>query len=214
MKSAMQNVFLAASLTALAIPVVAQASGVAGEAKSRAHKQAVQQPKKHPQKGIAPSVQNRKRTAGEAASLERKEAGMNAEERDMREDNRGRLTSTNRARLQHRQNHVSSARLQHRQNHVSKAIDHKKHNAVVTSAHSKGADGTRPQQHRTAKLKTGQLTTRQAAHLETKETSLHHQIHSNREQGAGELTPEDQTNPQQNKSANPIRLKEHNARMF
>ncbi len=78
MKSAMQNVFLAASLTALAIPVVAQASGVAGEAKSRAHKQAVQQPKKHPQKGIAPSVQNRKRTAGEAASLERKEAGMNA----------------------------------------------------------------------------------------------------------------------------------------
>jgi len=202
MKSAMQNVFLAASLTALAIPVVAQASGVAGEAKSRAHKQAVQQPKKHPQKGIAPSVQNRKRTAGEAASLERKEAGMNAEERDMREDNRGRLTSTNRARLQHRQNHVS------------KAIDHKKHNAVVTSAHSKGADGTRPQQHRTAKLKTGQLTTRQAAHLETKETSLHHQIHSNREQGAGELTPEDQTNPQQNKSANPIRLKEHNARMF
>ena len=202
MKSAMQNVFLAASLTALAIPVVAQASGVAGEAKSRAHKQAVQQPKKHPQKGIAPSVQNRKRTAGEAASLERKEAGMNAEERDMREDNRGRLTSTNRARLQHRQNHVS------------KAIDHKKHNAVVTSAHSKGADGTRPQQHRTANLKTGQLTTRQAAHLETKETSLHHQIHSNREQGAGELTPEDQTNPQQNKSANPIRLKEHNARMF
>ncbi len=202
MKSAMQNVFLAASLTALAIPVVAQASGVAGEAKSRAHKQAVQQPKKHPQKGIAPSVQNRKRTAGEAASPERKEAGMNAEERDMREDNRGRLTSTNRARLQHRQNHVS------------KAIDHKKHNAVVTSAHSKGADGTRPQQHRTAKLKTGQLTTRQAAHLETKETSLHHQIHSNREQGAGELTPEDQTNPQQNKSANPIRLKEHNARMF
>jgi len=202
MKSAMQNVFLAASLAALAIPVVAQASGVAGEAKSRAHKQAVQQPKKHPQKGIAPSVQNRKRTAGEAASLERKEAGMNAEERDMREDNRGRLTSTNRARLQHRQNHVS------------KAIDHKKHNAVVASAHAKIVPGPRPQQHRTAKLKTGQLTTRQAAHLETKETSLHHQIHSNREQGAGELTPEDQTNPQQNKSANQIRLKEHNARMF
>ena len=201
MKSAMQNVFLAASLTALAIPVVAQASGVAGEAKSRAHKQAVQQPKKHQQKGIAPSVQNRKRTAGEAASLERKEAGMNAEERDMREDNRGRLTSTNRARLQHRQNHVS------------KAIDHKKHNAVVTSAHSKGADGTRPQQHRTAKLKTGQLTTRQAAHLETKETSLHHQIHSNREHDGVKLTPESQTNPQ-DKNTNQIRLKEHNARMF
>ena len=201
MKSAMQNVFLAASLTALAIPVVAQASGVAGEAKSRAHKQAVQQPKKHQQKGIAPSVQNRKRTAGEAASLERKEAGMNAEERDMREDNRGRLTSTNRARLQHRQNHVS------------KAIDHKKHSAVVAGAHAKIAPGPRPQQHRTAKLKTGQLTTRQAAHLETKETSLHHQLHSDRELDGGKLAPESQTNPQ-DKNSNQIRLKEHNARMF
>ncbi len=126
---------------------------------------------------------------------------MNAEERDMREDNRGRLTSTNRARLQHRQNHVS------------KAIDHKKHNAVVASAHAKIVPGPRPQQHRTAKLKTGQLTTRQAAHLETKETSLHHQIHSNREHDGVKLTPESQTNPQ-DKNTNQIRLKEHNARMF
>ncbi len=202
MRTAIKNVFLAASLATLAIPVVARANGAAAGTKSPAPKPTVQQRKKNQQKPIAHGAQNGKRTAGEAASLKRKEAGARAEERDMREDNHGRLTSANRARLQHRQNHVS------------KAIDHKKHNAVVASAHAKGADGTRPQQHRTAKLKTGQLTTRQAAHLETKETSLHHQIHSNREQGAGELTPEDQTNPQQNKSANPIRLKEHNARMF
>ena len=198
----MQNVFLAASLAALAIPVVAQASGAVGEAKSRAHKQAVQQPKKHEQKGIAPRAQNRKRTAGEASSLERKEAGMNAEERDMREDNRGRLTSANRA-----------AGLQHRQNRASKAIDHKKHNAVVASAHAKIVPGPRPQQHRTATLKTGQLTARQAAHLETKETSLHHQLHSDRELDGGKPTPESQTNPQ-DKNSNQIRLKEHNARMF
>jgi hypothetical protein len=202
MKSAMQNVFLAASLAALAIPVVAQASGAAGEAKSRAHNQAVQQHKKHQQKRIAPSVQNRKRTAGEAASLERKEAGMNAEERDTLKDNRGSLTFANRARLRHRQNHVS------------KAIDHKKHSAVVGSAHAKIAPGPRPQQHRTAKLKTGQLTTRQAAHLETKQASLHHPIHSDREQDGGKLTPEDQSNPQQDKSTNQIHLKKHNARMF
>ena len=201
MKSAMQNVFLAASLAALAIPVVAQVSGAAGEAKSRTHKQAVQ-PKKHQQKGIAPRVQNRKRTASEAASLERKKAGMNAEERDMQEDNRGRLTSANRA-----------ARLQHRQNRASKAIDHKKHSAVVASAHAKTPPGPRPQQHPTATLKTGQLTARQAAHLETKETSLHHQLHSDRELDGGKLTPESQTNPQ-DKNSNQIRLKEHNARMF
>ena len=198
----MKNVFLAASLAALALPVVAEASNTAARSKSPSPKPTVQQSKKHPQKHIARGVQNRKRAAGEAASLERKEAGGGTEERDMREDNRGRLASTNRARLQHRQNHVS------------KAIDHKKHSAVVASAHAKIAPGPRPQQHRTAKLKTGQLTTRQAAHLETKETSLHHPIHSDREQDGGKLTPEDETNPQQDKSTNQIHLKKHNARMF
>ena len=202
MKTAMKNVFLPASLAALATLIVAQASGAAAGTKPPSPKPTVQQHKKHPQKHIAHGVQNRKRTAGEAASLERKEAGAGAEKRDMREDNRGRLTSANRARLQHPQNHVS------------KAIDHKKHNAVVSSAHAKTAAGPGPQQHRTAKLRTGQLTTRQAAHLETKETSLHHQIHSNRKQDAGKPTPEDQTNPQQEKNATQIHLKEHNARMF
>ena len=198
----MQNVFLAASLAALAMPVVAQASGAAGGTKSPSPKPTVQQRKKHPQKPFAHGVQNRKRTAGEAASPERKKASMNAEERDMQEDNRGRLTSANRA-----------AGLQHRQNRASKAIDHKKHNAIVATAHAKTAPGPRPQQHRTAELKTGQLTTRQAAHLETKETSLHYQIHSDRELNGGKPTPESQTNPQ-DKNSNQIRLKEHNARMF
>ena len=202
MTTAMKNVFLAASLAALAIPVVAQTSGAAAGSKSPAHKPTVQQRKKHQHKRIADGVQKRKRTVGEAASLERKEAGPNTEERDLREDNRGRLTSANRARLQQQQNRVS------------KATPHKKHNAVVASVHSKSAAGPRPQQHRTAQLKTGQLTTRQAAHLKTKEASLHHQIHSNRKQDAGKLTPEDQTNPQQEKNANQIHLKEHNARMF
>jgi hypothetical protein len=201
MKTAMKNLFLAASLAALAIPIVAQASGAAAGSKSLSPKPAVQQRKRHQQKHIAHGAQNGNLTAGEAASLERKEARLNAEERDMREDNRGRLTSANRARLQHRQNRVS------------KAIHHKKRNAVVASAHAKTAPGPRPQQHRTAELKTGQLTTRQAAHLKTKETSLHHQIHSDREQDAGKLTLENQTNPQ-DKNSNQIRLKEHNARMF
>ena len=192
MKTAMKTAFLAASLAALAIPVVAQATSSAAGVKSPAPKPAVQQHKKHPQKHVAPSVRNRKRTAGEAANLERNEAG--AEERDMRDDNRGRLTSAHRARLQHQQNRVS------------KAIDHKKRNAVVTSAHAKTAAGPR-QPHRTAQLKTGQLTTRHAGHLETKEAALHRQIHSDREQDAGKSTPED-------KSTNPIHLKKHNARMF
>ena len=197
MKTAIKNVFLAASLAALAVPVTALAT----ETKSPVPKQAVQKGKKHEQKHIAHSVQKRKRTAGEAASLERKEAGS-TEDRDMRDDNRGRLTSAHRSKLQHQQNRAS------------KANDHKKHNATVASAHAKAAPGPRPQQHRTAELKTGQMTTRQAAHLETKETSLHREIHSDREQDAGKLTPEDQSNQPQNKNTNQIHLKKHNARMF
>lgn len=196
----MKNVLLAASLAALSILLVAQASGAAAGSKSPSPKPTVQQRKKLPQNHIAHGVQNRKRTAGEAASLKRKEAGARAEERDMREDNHGRLTSANRARLERRPNHVS------------KAIDHEKH-IPVSSAHAKTAPGPRPQQHRTATLKTGQLTARQAAHFETKETSLHHQLHSDREQDSVKLTPESQTNPQ-DKNSNQIRLKEHNARMF
>jgi hypothetical protein len=200
MRTAMKNVLLAA-MVALSIHVVAQASGAAAGSKSPSPKPTVQQRKKHPQKPFVHGIQNRKRTAGEAASLKTKEAGARAEERDMREDNHGRLTSANRARLEHRPNHVS------------KAIDHKKHTPVVSSAHAKTAPGPRPQRHRTATLKTGQLTTRQAAHLETKETSLHHQLHSDRELDGGKPTPESQTNPQ-DKNSNQIRLKEHNARMF
>ena len=194
----MKSVFLAATLAALALSVVEQASGAAAGTKSSKHKPAVQKSKKHPQKNSAVGVQNRKRTAGEAASLERKETGANAEERHMREDNRGRLASTNRTRLQSPQNRVS------------KAIDHKKHNAIVSSARPKIASAARPQQQRAAKLKTGQLTTRQAAHLETQKTSLHQPIRSDRKQLPESVEP----NQQPSQTGYEIHLKEHNARMF
>ncbi len=202
MKTTLKNVLLAAGLSALAVPVVAQNSGAT--AQKAAHKLTVQQRKQHQQKRIAHGLQSGKLTSGEAASLERKEVGLNAEEREMREDNRGRLTAANRAQLQHQQNRVS------------KAIYHKKHNATVARAHAKNAAGPRTQQQRAAELKTGQLTSSKAAHLETKEASLHHQIHSDREPDGAKRTSEDraQVNPQQNKNTNQIRLKKHNARMF
>lgn len=198
----MKNVFLAASLAALAMPVVAQETGGAAEANSPANKLTVQQRQKHQKKRIAHGIQSGQLAAGEAASLERKEAGLNTEERDMR-DNRGRLTSAHRAQLQHQQNRGS------------KAIDHDQHNTAMANTHSKSAGPRTPQQPRAAQLKTGHLTTRQAAHLKTKEASLHRQIHSDREQNGGKLAPQDRAPvDQQNKTTNQIRLKKHNARMF
>jgi len=198
MKTAMKKVFLAATLAALSIPVGAHA---AVGSKSPAPKPTVQQLKKHPQKHFVHGVQNRKRTVRQAATLKRKEAGAAAEEHGMRENKRGRLPSAN---------HV---RLHHQQTRPSKAIDHKKHNAIVSTTHAQTTSGPRPQQPRTARLKTGQLTTRQASHLETKEVSLHHQIRSDRKQD-NNLPESAESNQQPNKTTPEIHLKQHNARMF
>ncbi len=194
MKTTIKTVFLAAGLAALAAPVAAQSANPATPKPTE--RAAIQPRKKHPQKHIAHRVQSGNLTAGEGASLERKEAGLNTEERDVREDNRGRMTSARRAQLHH-------------PNHVSKALGQHSHTTAATKKVSR--------QHRAAELKTGQLTTRQASHLETKEASLHHQIHRRRKQDSNPTSKnkeeeQAQTN-QQNTNANQI-LKKHNARMF
>jgi hypothetical protein len=207
MKNAIKNMFLAAALAAVAAPVAAQNTTAPAHPKTLTHKPAVQQRKQHQRKRIAHGIQSGKLTAGEAASLERKEAGLNAEERDMREDNHGRLTAANRAKLHHQQNQVS------------KAIYRSKHNAAAAKTHPKTVAGQRAQsqQHRVAAgLKTGQLTSRGAAHLQTKQASFNRQVHRDHQENGGKLISAEpaQANQQQNKTSNPIRLKKHNARMF
>jgi hypothetical protein len=200
MKTAMKTAFLAASLAALAVPVVAQAATAAGS-KSHAPKSTAKQARKHPQKQIAHTARNSKRTAGEAASLGRNKSDAPSEKRDMRDYSRARVTSAH------------GVQPHHQQTHSSKTISHKSHRVPVTNAHAKTSPATRAQLHRTAKLKTGQLTTSKAAPLETKEAALHHQIHSDREQDSAKVSPETQTDPQ-DKNTNQIHLKKHNARMF
>ena len=164
----MKSALFAVLLATLAIPVVAQNTVSA-------------QPKAS------------KPAASEASSLERKEAGPTTEERDTREDNRGRLTSARHS--------------QHKTNQVSKATDHHKH---IVTAH---AQNTNPQHH-AAQLKTGQLTTSQSSHLKTKEAAFH-QIPSEPEQDRKRTTEDPaQTTPPQDKNTAPIHLKKHNARMF
>ena len=206
----MKNVVLAASLTTLAafaIPAVPQTMGAAGVSKSSKQKSTVQQRKKHSQTHVAHGPQNRKPIAGEAATQGRKGRKGRKEgstkKCDIREDNRGRLTSANRTRSQHQQGSAP------------KIVDHKKYNTTVGNARAKSAPRTRTPQHRTAELRTGQLTKHQAAHLKTKEISLHREIHSDRKQVVGgKLPPEGQTNQQPDKNANQLHLKQHNARTF
>lgn len=204
MKNAIKNMFLAATLAAVAAPVAAQNTDAHAHSKALTRQPAVQQRKQHQQKRIAHGIQSGKLTAGEAASLEKKEAGLNAEERDMREDNHGRLIAANRAKLRHQRNQVS------------KAIYHDKHNATAANSHPKTVAGQRAQNQQpraAAGLKTGQLTSRAAPHPQTKQASFNRQVHRDHHENGGKLTPA-QPNRQQNKTSNPIRLKKHNARMF
>jgi hypothetical protein len=83
-----KRVILAVSLAALAVPVVAQ-NGTSASKKTNVH------------------AATPKRVTGEAATLETKETAMAIDERAMREDNRGRLTSAHRA--QHPQNRSTKA---------------------------------------------------------------------------------------------------------
>lgn len=179
MESMTKNVLLATALATLSISAFAQNHSSAAPTSSKQVTTA-----RHPTKRVSHVVLKHKRAIGEAASLEKNEAGIN-EERDMREDNRGRLVSARSAKL-----HPSQ---------VSKAT-YQTRNAA-------------PQPHST-QLKTGEYKSSQAAHIETKEAALHHQIHSDHEQDR-KLTmhgPDQADTPSKNTST--IHLKKHNARMF
>lgn len=66
--------------------------------------QTIQQRKVDQQYRIAQGVKSGELTAGETAHLERQEAGINKEERGMRAQDNGHLTTQDRKTLHHQQN--------------------------------------------------------------------------------------------------------------
>ena len=176
----MKHLLLATALASLSMSAFAQNNDAAAPTTS---KKAT--PARHAPKRVSRVVPKHKRAIGEAASLEKDEAGIN-QERDMREDNRGRLVSARSAKLHPSQ--VSKATYQARR---------------------------APAQPHPAQLQTGEFKSSQAAHLETKEAALHHQIHSDREQDRKLTTQEPvQTESPQSRNTSTIHLKKHNARLF
>jgi hypothetical protein len=170
MQTTLKQMFLAAVLSTLAVPALAR-NAASGHETSGA---------------IMPA--GSQQTAGEAASLEKKETGVDAEEPPVRRDNSRKATA-------------ASA-----------------HKSSVATAHPKAAavqrTGTR--QHGTAKLKTGQLTSGQSAKIQAKQTTFHGEVHPDREDNASNRAAVEKAklNPQQDKPSNEIHLKKHNARMF
>lgn len=164
----------------------------------------IQQRKANQQKRVGEGLENGSLTAGEANKIEKKEKGLNAEERDMREDNAGKLTAADKAKLNRQQNRLS------------KDIYKQKHDAQAQPKTGNEVNQRdRNQQKRIGEgLENGSLTAGEAKKLETKETKLNREQRDMREDNGGRLTASEKAkvNRQQNRVSKQIYNKKHNAR--
>jgi len=203
MKNGIRFALMSAALAVFALPVVAQSTQtttstpVTGES--------VQDRKENQQDRIANGVKSGELTAGETTNLEKKEAGLNQEERDMRKLDNGHLTGADKATLNQQQNQLSNQ------------IYQDKHNSAVQNTDPKSEVGKRAenQQDRIAQgIKSGQLTAGEASHLENNEAKINHEVRNDRAANDGKLTPQEKAkvNRQQNRQSRQIYRDKHNGR--
>jgi hypothetical protein len=200
MSSVFEKALFAGTLAVFAAPAFAQSA-----APQSTPAPVIQERKQNQQDRIANGVQSGQLTAGETKNLEKKEAGLNKEESNMRKADDGHLTAADRTKLNHQQNKLSGN------------IYRDKHNAAVQNTHPKTEVGQRQrnQQERIAQgVKNGQLTPKETAHLEGRETAINKEVKNDRAANGGHLTPAEhrQVNRQQNRTSNAIYRKKHNGR--
>lgn len=194
MNSVLKRAFFAAALAALAAPAYPQSASPAPT---------IEQRKENQQDRIANGVASGELTATETKNLEKKEAALNHEERDMRKLDNGKLTAADRATLNQQQNQLS------------KQIYHQKHDASVQSPNPTSEVKKREenQQDRIAQgIKSGQLTAGEASHLEKREAAINKEIKADRAANGGTLTPAERrkVNRQENRTSAAIYRKKHN----
>jgi hypothetical protein len=201
MQSTLKLSFLSAALAILALPVVAQSTSQPAPVNG----ESIQDRKENQQDRIANGVKSGQLTAGETGNLEKKESSLNQEEHDMRKLDNGKLTGSDKATLNQQQNQLS------------KQIYQDKHNAAVQNTDPKSEVGKRAenQQDRIGQgVKSGQLTSGEAAHLEKNEARVNREVRNDRAANGGKLTPQErkQVNQQQNKMSRQIYRDKHNGR--
>ncbi len=203
MNNSIRFALMSAALAVFALPAVAQSTQnttstpVTGES--------IQDRKENQQDRIANGVKSGELTAGETTNLEKKEAGLNQEERDMRKLDDGHLTGADKATLNQQQNQLS------------KQIYTDKHNSAVQNTDPKSEVGKRAenQQDRIAQgIKSGQLTAGETAHLEKNEAKINKEVRNDRAANGGKLTPQEKAkvNRQQNRESRQIYRDKHNGR--
>lgn len=201
MNRTLKMLFLSSALAVFALPVVAQNTSSSAPVTG----QTIQQRKEKQQDRIGQGVQSGQLTAGETSNLEKKEASINQEERDMRKLDNGKLTNSDKKTLNQQQNQLSNR------------IYRDKHNAAVQNTNPKSEVGQRAenQQDRIGQgIKSGQLTAGEAAHLENNEAKINMEVRNDRAANGGKLTPQEraQVNRQQNKTSRQIYHDKHNGR--
>lgn len=192
--------FLSTALAFFALPLVAQSTSstpVTG--------QTIQNRKENQQDRIANGVQSGQLTAGETGNLEKKESNLNREERNMRSQDNGKLTTADKQTLTRQQNRLSNQ------------IYRDKHNAAVQNTNPKSEVGKRAenQQDRIGQgVKSGQLTSGEAAHLERNQARINNEVRNDRAANGGKLTAQQkqQVNRQQNAQSRQIYRDKHNGR--
>ena len=164
----------------------------------------IAQRKQNQQDRIANGIDSGQLTAGETKNLERREANLNRNERQMRAADGGKLTAADRAKLNGQENHISGK------------IYQDKHNAR-TATYGKGEIGQRRenQQDRIAQgIRSGQMTPGEASRQESREQGLNREISGMRQANGGKLSAGERklVNQQQNKQSRQIYREKHNAK--
>ena len=192
---------VAAAMAAMLLPATAQTTDTTTSAPTS---KTISQRKENQQDRIGQGIHSGQLTAGEASKLETKESDLNREERLMRAEDNGKLTSADKKALTQQQHQLSNQ------------IYKDKHNSAVqnTDPSSKVGKRAENQQDRIARgVKSGQLTAGETARLESKESNLNKEVTADRKANGGHLTQAEkaQVNRQQNKLSSQIYKDKHNS---
>jgi len=205
MKTEIRFALLSAALAALTLPGLAQSADSSASTSTNVQDTGsnIQARKENQQDRISNGVKSGELTAGETSNLEKKESNLNQEEGDMRKLDNGKLTAADKATLNQQQNKLSNQ------------IYDDKHNAATqnTDPKSKAGERAENQQDRIANgIKSGQLTDKEAAHLENNEAKINNEVRNDRAANGGKMTSQEkaQVNRQQNRQSQQIFNAKHN----
>jgi len=217
MNNQIRLMFLSAALAVLTLPAMAQSSAPPASSPSSPttspnagasadkDKLTVTQRDEKQQDRISQGIDKGQLSAGEASNLEKKESELNQEQRDMRKMDNGHLTAADRATLNQQQNQLS------------KQITKDRHNAADQRANPTSEVGKHAenQQDRIANgVRSGQLTTGEAARLENREAKINQEVRADRAANGGQLTAAERAkvNNQQKRLSGSIHKDKHNSK--